>query len=165
MGLISFIENKTSDGTKAVVTPSHFVNIFWFILLGCCWGAYDVLYNPILLIVPGAIVIYKVLKVELWQFRFDDAKDYLSERWGVFYMRKVHVRYWRIKSVQVVRPFWMLILGLAIVEIKTSEPYRPVVKIYGVDSVVARELCDAILETAEYYRNQKGVKESDFHHF
>lgn len=57
----------------------------------------------------------------------------------------------------------MRIFGIAIVEVITSEPFRPFIKLYGIKK--ADDIAKYIEDMSSYYRKERGVRESDFHHF
>ena len=57
----------------------------------------------------------------------------MVERKGVFNVLRKELHYYRIKSVYIEEPFLFRIFNLANVHIKTSDPYLPELKLYGVE--------------------------------
>jgi uncharacterized membrane protein YdbT with pleckstrin-like domain len=148
--------------TRSSITPSQWINAMWALLAGAgiemwletgsiWWG------------IPILILIYKVIAVECHQYIFDDNKDVIVERKGVFSVQKVDIHYWRVKSVQIKQPFLMRLVGISIVEIITSEPFKPFLRLYAISD--GEEYAKFIQECATYYRSKMGVKETDFHSF
>jgi len=61
------------------------------------------------------------------------------------------------------KPLWQRIFGLSTVQIITSEPFKPFLTVYAISN--GEEIARHCKEMAVYWRQQKGVKETDFHHF
>lgn len=115
-------------------------------------------------IIPLAFYLYKGLElVFCHSYTFNDNTGIITERKGVFSVHKVEVHYFRIKSVQVKKPFFMRLVGIANVEVITSEPFKPFLRFYGIRQ--ADEWAKFLQNAAEWWRNENGVKETDFHHF
>lgn len=150
------------ENTKITITPSQWINAGWAILAGA--GGYmwfDT--GSIWWGIPIFILIYRFIAVECHQYTFDDNKDVIVERKGVFSVQKVDIHYWRVKSIQIKKPFLMRLVGISIVEVITSEPFKPFLRLYGVDH--GEEYANFIQNCATYYRKEMGVKETDFHSF
>ena len=145
-----------------VITPSQWVNTGWF-LLGFA-GVLTAVYTECwLFATPIVWWLWKFAVIECWQFRFDDSTEAIAERKGVFSVQTAEANWFRVKSVQVRKPFLMRLVGISIVDVITSEPFRPYLCLYGIRQGEA--WARYIREMAAYHRKQKGVRETDFHHF
>ncbi|HOG38277.1 MAG TPA: PH domain-containing protein [bacterium] len=147
---------------KMRVKPSQWANILWFILaiIGAGQFSYTGQYFYLLLVIWW---LWKFAVIECWVFIFDENSETIVERKGVFYVRKVEIQYFRIKSIRVMKPLWQRIFGLSTVQIITSEPFKPFLTVYAISN--GEEIARHCKEMAVYWRQQKGVKETDFHHF
>jgi len=148
--------------TRVTLKPSQWVNILWFII---AWAAVIFgigLYQYWMLIftIPW---IWKALELEFWRFQIDNETDSIIERKGVFSVKTVEVKYFRIKSVRIMKPFFLRIFGLSTVEIVTSEPFQPYLRVYAIRN--GDEWVQFFKENAIYWRDELGVRETDFHHF
>lgn len=145
-----------------VITPSQWVNTGWF-LLGFT-GVMTAVYTECwLFAAPIVWWLWKFAVIECWQFRFDDSTEAIAERKGVFSVQTAEVNWFRVKSVQLRKPFLMRLVGISIVDVITSEPFRPYLCLYGIRKGDA--WARYIREMAAYHRKQKGVRETDFHYF
>lgn len=147
---------------NARVKPSQWVNILWFLIAvaGASQFAYSGYYFYLL---PIIWWLWRFAVIECWIFIFDKNSETIIERKGVFSVEKVEIQYFRIKSIRVMKPFWQRIFGLSTVQIITSEPFKPYLSIYAVYN--GDEIAQHCKEMAVYWRKQKGVSETDFHHF
>jgi len=148
--------------TRVTLKPSQWVNIIWFLI---AWGAIVVgigyeMYWLLVLTIPS---IWKALVLECWRFYLDEETDSIIERKGVFSVRTVELKYFRIKSVRVMKPFFLRIFGLSIVEIVSSEPFCPYLRLYAIRN--GEDWSEFFKNLAIYWRNEMGVKETDFHAF
>lgn len=148
--------------TKLTITPSQWVNIFWFLLAvaGASQWAYT---GQILWGLPIIFFLYRFAVIECHQYTFDENTEFIVERKGVFNVEKVEIKYFRIKSVQIKKPFLMRLVGLSTIEVITSEPFKPFLTIYAVHN--GEECMKFIQDMAVYWRDERGVKETDFHAF
>jgi membrane protein YdbS with pleckstrin-like domain len=107
--------------------------------------------------------LWKALQIHCWSFYMDEDSETIIERRGVFSVTTVEIQYFRIKSIQIWKPFFLRIFGLSTVQIITSEPFKPFLSIYAIyDGEGWSHYCK---EMARYWRDKKGVKETDFHAF
>jgi membrane protein YdbS with pleckstrin-like domain len=136
---------------SSTVKPSQWVNFGWllFAIFGC------------VLVIPVIIWICRVIIISCWSYHFGEKM--VMERKGVFSVETVQVQYFRIKSIRVLEPFFQRLVGLSTVEVRTSEPFRPYLIIYGVKN--GNAIKNVLTEKAEYWRDKMGVKETDFHNF
>lgn len=168
-----------------ILKPSQWVNIHWFIIAVFCVYAmisinsntgydyysdpnyidYSTEINPLtwILAIGPLVWFWRYLVISCWSFHMDEDSEIITERRGVFSQRVTQIQYFRIKSVQVWRPFLLRIFSLSSVQVITSEPFKPVLIIYAIrDGEGWAHYCK---EMAKYWRQVKGVKEVDFHAF
>jgi membrane protein YdbS with pleckstrin-like domain len=145
-----------------VITPSQWVNAGWSLI--AFTGVMAAVYTGYWIFAAPVIWwLWKFAVIECWQFRFADEADTVAERKGVFSVRIVEINWFRVKSVQVRKPFLMRLVGISIVDVISSEPFSPYLCLYGIRN--GDQWAKYIREMATYHRNQKGVRETDFHHF
>lgn len=110
---------------------------------------------PYLLIYP----VYMLLEIYFWRYEFNEMT--LTERKGVFTVYRREMYYSRIKSIRVHEPFIFRLLGLCNIELISSEPYMPSIRLYAIPyrDKVKRYL------SGKYYnwRKTEGVKEFDLY--
>ena len=152
------MKTQTPDAIK--FGPSQWLNIGWFALAVATVIIFPG--SPIGLI-PILIFLWKFLQVECWKYILSENSEVLIQRKGVFSVERVEVHYFRIKSIRIVQPFYLRIVGLSNIEIITSEPFVPFLRIYAVPRGV--EFAEGLDEMAAEWRQIKGVKEADFHRF
>lgn len=141
----------TVKSSEFVIKPSQWSNFgyFLFAIIGC------------ILVFPIIIWIANVLIVSCWSYRFSEKT--ITEKKGVFSVDTVQIQYFRIKSIKVLQPFWLRLVGLSTVEIITSEPFRPYLRLYAIRN--GNEMKQFLSQKAELWREKMGVKETDFHSF
>lgn len=112
------------------------------------------------LVVLSLFAVYKLLDYYFWRYEFYEKT--IVERRGVFNVTRKELHYYRIKSVYVEEPLLFRIFDLSIVHIKTSDPYLPELRLYGIENgKVIKEL----LENTTYNeRNSNNVREFDMYH-
>lgn len=160
---------------NVLLKPSQIVNLPWFLIaFGCIdllltgvetdeYG--EAIMSPIswIFVIPILWAIWRYFAIACWSFYMNEDSETIVEKRGVFSVNTVEIQYFRIKSVQVWKPFLLRIFGLSNVQVITSEPFKPFLLIYAVrDGEGWAHYCR---EMADYWRNKKGVKETDFHHF
>jgi len=147
---------------KRTIKPSQWVNIIWFLLAvagGIGIGATEnFLYG-----IPILIWFWRFLVINCWMYKFDEDSDTIVQRKGVFSVRTVEIHYFRFKSIQLSEPFLQRLVGLSTVYIITSEPFQPYLKLYAIYDGPA--WVKYVKEMSVYWRDIKGVKETDFHSF
>ena len=148
--------------TKITIKPSQWVNIFWALLAIAGIAGIQETGNW-LFAIPVAWWLWKFAVIECWQYRFDEDSETVVERKGVFSVQIVEIHYFRIKSVQIRKPFLMRLVGISIVDVITSEPFKPYLRLYAVSH--GDEWAEFLHEMTRYWRNEKGVRETDFHSF
>ena len=150
------------EKVNVTIGPSQWVNILWF-LLAAGSGIELAETQNILFVIPIIIWLWKYLAIECWQYHMNEDTETLLERKGVFSVQKVEIQYFRIKSIRILKPFFMRLFGLSIVEVITSEPFKPYLRLYAIPN--GEYWAQYLKEMAKYWRLQKGVKETDFHRF
>ena len=104
--------------------------------------------------------VFKLLEFFYWRYEFNEKT--LVERKGVFNVLRKELHYYRIKSVYIEEPFLFRIFNLANVHIKTSDPYLPELKLYGVEK--GKELKELFEEFTYTERKENNVREFDMYH-
>jgi hypothetical protein len=147
---------------QRTIKPSQWVNFIW-LLLAIGGGIGIGITGNYLFLIPIFLWFGNYLKIACWKYTFDENTDTIIERKGVFSVETVEIHYFRIKSIQVREPFFQRIVGLSTIDVITSEPFRPYLRFYAIHggSVWATYLKGM----ASYWRDIKGVKETDFHNF
>ena len=135
-----------SNDIQLTIKPSQRINIIWIIL-----GV--VLYK--LLLIPTIIAIFKVLSTHLHSYELCERS--LIERKGILDRYRWEVPYYRITSVQWNQPWYLLILGLSNVTLKTSDPLAPVIKLKAISK--GEDYACVIRDQVEYWREKKNVRE------
>lgn len=100
---------------------------------------------------------YKYLEIKTWKYIL--YTDRIVERKGVFDVTETEMQYFRIKSIMSVEPLWFRFLGLSIINVKSSESYKPVFVLHAVKNKKAIE--KFLRTSARDWRNKMGVREHD----
>jgi membrane protein YdbS with pleckstrin-like domain len=129
------------------VQPSQWVNIGWLIFAVACWWLY---FPPVLLLWYYAVI-------SCWHYEFRERT--IAERKGVFSTDKVEIHYFRIKSIKIEKPFLMRLVGLSNIVIITSDPFRPILRLYAIHK--GEEIRVMIKDLAYHWRHELNVKEHD----
>lgn len=135
-----------------IVKPSHWVNLGWYALT--VGGLYIHEYLGMFL---SVILIYKVLDIYCWSYRFYD--DIVVEKRGILSVTQEEVHYFRIKSMMVEEPFFLRILDLSVINMSTSEHLKPNFSLYGVAN--AEEVKSHIAKLTKIKRRSNGIREYD----
>jgi membrane protein YdbS with pleckstrin-like domain len=139
------------DKIQFAISPSQWVNFIWMIIgIAGCW-----LFLPILIYICRMIVIANI------HYRFGEKT--IVEKRGVFSHSLREMHYFRIKSIRIERPFFMRMVGLSNIYIVSSEPFVPALKLWALTE--GDNYNNYIKDRVYYWRNQLGVKETDFHDF
>lgn len=148
-------KNKTQARNQAplsVTNPSQYINLGWFLIA-----------LPLFLVHPlvgGLAVlnaIYQFLEVMYWSYEFYD--DYIIEKKGVFNVNQETINYFRVKSIKIEQPLWMRIFGLSIVQITTSEKFKPLLIFYGVEN--GENFRDYVQQQSSMKRKEMGIRDVD----
>ena len=134
--------------------PSQMINIGWFALVPISAVAFI---PSVAITLP--IAIYKYLEVAMW--RYIIYEDRIVEKKGIFDVKYEEMRYFRIKSIMSVEPFWMRLFGLGVVNILSSEEFKNSFTLHGIEN---RDDIVSFLHTVtREWREKMGVKEYDLH--
>ena len=152
------MENKE----ELSINPSQWVNIIWHLIGSISFGA-AFAYENYLLIIPVIIWLWKAVDLMCLSYTFIDDSETLIEKKGVFNVETVEIHYFRIKSIRVNQNLFQRIVGIYTISVITSEPFRPILTIYSIP--YGNEIAAHLEELAKYWRDVKGVKETDFHNF
>jgi membrane protein YdbS with pleckstrin-like domain len=131
------------------VKPSQWINIGW-ILFGII---------GIPLVIPTLVAIYMIIYVECWKYEFYD--DQIIRQQGVFSITRTELNVFRIKSVRHQRPFLYRLVGLSTIELVSSDPLNPYMKIVAVP--MGDVFIESIQEQIVMSKESKGIRETDIH--
>lgn len=132
-----------------VIGPSQWINTGWIL--------FGILGFPF--IIPPLIALYMIIHVYCWKYEFHDG--YIIEQKGVFTVHHTEINLERVKSIRMVEPFFYRFVGLSTVYVKSSDPFKPELKIVGIPE--GKILVNSIKEETEEFRKRKGINESDIH--
>lgn len=136
------------------VKPSQLINILWVFIGGfAVSAAMSTEYYLIALV--ALIPIYKILDYACWTYDIYD--DRIVESRGIFSVTTREVYFHRIKSVMMERPFWMRILGVGSIMVRSSDQFTPYFVIYGIDDV--EEFEEGFQDVIQDRREEMGMKE------
>ena len=136
------------------VKPSQLINILWVFIGGfAVSAAMSTEYYLIALV--ALIPIYKILDYACWTYDIYD--DRIVESRGIFSVTTREVYFHRIKSVMMERPFWMRILGVGSIMVRSSDQFTPYFVIYGIDDV--EEFEEDFQDVIQGRREEMGMKE------
>lgn len=150
----------TSLQNTTIIKPSQWINIGWIIFSGFVLLKFhfNIAKIPVGLLAL-AIALYKYIEVSMWEYVI--SKDTIMERKGVFNITEEQVQCFRIKSIKVEKPFLMRLVGLSIIQIRTSEEFKPNFTFYAIENgEMVKNILDAY---AQVNRSRFKVKEIDFH--
>lgn len=91
--------------------------------------------------------------------RYELTKERLGVKSGVLNKKQDWLELYRVKDIQVDRPFFLRIIGKGNVHLDTSDRSHPVFTIKGVSDT--EELSHQIRDLVEVMREAKGVREFD----
>lgn len=135
------------------IKPSHFMNIAWYLS-----PALTFLFPP--LVFPTLIMAwYKYFEVETWKYNFLERT--IEERKGVFSVTQEEVQYYRIKSIMIEEPLWMRFFGLCVINIITSEQFKPRMTLYAVND--GEQLKDLISDMTYQWRLKMNIRDHDIY--
>jgi uncharacterized membrane protein YdbT with pleckstrin-like domain len=129
------------------------MNIVWYLS-----PALTFLFPP--LVFPTLIMAwYKYFEIETWKYNFLERT--IEERKGVFSVTQEEVQYYRIKSIMIEEPLWMRFFGLCIINIITSEQFKPRLTLYAVND--GEQLKDLISDMTYQWRLKMNIRDHDIY--
>lgn len=132
-----------------IIRPSQWINVGW-IIIGIA---------GIALIIPTLIAAYKIAEIYFWTYTID--RKYIVEKKGVFSVDHREMALGRIKSIRFEEPFLMRLVGIGNLYIKSSEPYQPELKLWGIKK--GSELWEYLRVSSDEQRRKRGVREYDYY--
>lgn len=135
-----------------IIKPSQWLNLGWYALT--VGGVYVHEYLGVSLLI---ILIYKVLDIYCWSYRFYD--DILVEKRGILNVTREEVHYFRIKSMMVEEPFFQRILDLSTINMSTSEALKQNFVLHGITN--AEETKEYLAKMTKTKRRSNGIREMD----
>jgi uncharacterized membrane protein YdbT with pleckstrin-like domain len=129
------------------------MNIVWYLS-----PALTFLFPP--LVFPTLIMAwYKYFEIETWKYNFLERT--IEERKGVFNVTQEEVQYYRIKSIMIEEPLWMRFFGLCVINIITSEQFKPRMTLYAVND--GEQLKDLISDMTYQWRLKMNIRDHDIY--
>jgi uncharacterized membrane protein YdbT with pleckstrin-like domain len=129
------------------------MNIVWYLS-----PALTFLFPP--LVFPTLIMAwYKYFEIETWKYNFLERT--IEERKGVFSVTQEEVQYYRIKSIMIEEPLWMRFFGLCVINIITSEQFKPRMTLYAVND--GEQLKDLISDMTYQWRLKMNIRDHDIY--
>jgi uncharacterized membrane protein YdbT with pleckstrin-like domain len=129
------------------------MNIVWYLS-----PALTFLFPP--LVFPTLIMAwYKYFEIETWKYNFLERT--IEERKGVFSVTQEEVQYYRIKSIMIEEPLWMRFFGLCVINIITSEQFKPRLTLYAVND--GEQLKDLISDMTYQWRLKMNIRDHDIY--
>jgi len=135
------------------IKPNPFIVLYWIIpeLIAIYIGI------PLLLLILAIMHVSHLIILSCNVYTLND--ETLDEQSGVFSTSLEQIKYFRIKSVRIEKPFFLRIMGLSNVYVKSSEPYKPELKLYAIDN--GEMVMETIKDLAKEDRALHNVKEYD----
>ena len=132
-------------------SPSQWMNLPAFLL----WGLLAL--TLVLLPVSLCVILWRYLVVKNQVFELTSER--LKMHSGVLNKKISELELYRVTDTQFDQPFWLRVVGLAHVQIMSSDKTSPLVTITAVPD--ARELREKLRELVEARRAAKGVRLSE----
>ena len=136
------------------IKPSQLINILWVFIGGFALSvslSTEMYWILLVVLIP----IYKILDYACWTYDIYD--DRIIESRGVFSVTTREIYFHRIKSVMMDRPFWMRILGVGNIMVRSSDQFTSYFMIYGIDDVEIFE--EDFQDVIKDCRKENGIKE------
>lgn len=109
------------------------------------------------LIVPVFIALWRWLETSRHVFRVTSQRIIITQ--GVLSRRTDQLELYRAKDASLIEPFWLRILKLGHVDLVTSDPMTPSLRLPAIPNAAAlREQLRNVIETL---RGTKGIRELD----
>lgn len=139
---------------ELTLKPSQLINIVWVFLGGL---SLSIAHSTELYLIGFFVLIpiYKIVDYATWSFEVYD--DCIIENRGVFSVTTRELYFHRVKSVLVDRPFWMRILGVGNVVVRTSDQFSPIFIVYGIEDV--EEFVECFQDVVKDRRATMGMQE------
>lgn len=136
------------------IKPSQLINILWVFIGGFALSvaiSTELYLFGLIVLIP----IYKIIDYACWTYDVYD--DKIVESRGVFSVTTREIYFHRIKSVMMDRPFWMRILGVGNIIVRSSDQFTSYFMIYGMDDVEVFE--EDFQNVIQDRRKEMGIKE------
>ena len=145
---------RDTDKLEFIIKPSQWVNIIWLtVTISSAFFIY------LWALIPGVIWLWKWMVISCWEFRFHERT--IAEKKGVFSVSRREIHYFRIKSVRVEEPFLYRFIGLCSIDIITSDPMIPVLRIYAIGNM--ENIRNYVKDMTTHWRKMNGIREYDLH--
>ena len=136
---------------KNTLKPSQWIN-FGYILIGIIAGPFTL---GLSLLIP----IWNIIETHFIYYQFYD--DKIIYKRGVFSVHYDEILLYRIKSISLNKPFLYRIVGIANINIISSDPTIPCITLNAIP--VDIEFRNLLRNVVEENRKIKGIKEFDLY--
>ena len=158
------------ETTLKETRPSQWLNVWYFlgsaifsvgvvIAGGYCpseWGVFPLVYGLLIFILLW--VVWRILVIRCQKYRLSTQRIHIVS--GVLNQKIDEIELYRVKDVAMTRSFWMRILGLSSIHIKSSDRTLPNLVIPAIRE--GNEFRELLREQVEIIRDRKRVREMDF---
>jgi uncharacterized membrane protein YdbT with pleckstrin-like domain len=160
-------ETVVFRGSPSVLTRFGALFIGFLIFAGTVTGALTLKSNPTamwifaglavaaLIYIAGIIIVTKATSYEVTSER-------IRLRRGIFTKRTDELELYRATDTSLIEPLSLRMLGLASIEIRTSDASTPTVYLYAIRG--ARDLRETLRKHIEECRERKRVRVTEFEH-
>ena len=144
-------------------SPSQWLNLgpYTVALLGAAGiGVGSIFFPPALiaLVLPAVYMVWRYLVVRTEVFELTTERLRISH--GVINQRIDEIELYRVKDIQMKRPWWMRLTGLASIMLETSDRSIPRLVIPAIRG--GEGLREILRKNVELQRDRKRVRETDF---
>jgi uncharacterized membrane protein YdbT with pleckstrin-like domain len=163
----SFILSGMEESSESVLwetTPSQWLNIWQFagaaiLAIGGVFAGISFFPPAWFLLIPAiAWAVWRFLVVRCQRYRLTSERIRITT--GVLNQKIDEIELYRVKDINMTRPFWMRLTGLSTVHLKTSDRSLPRLEIPAVHK--GDDLREALRRQVEKIRDRKRVREMDF---
>lgn len=131
-------------------TQSQLVNLKTYILCGLfCW-----------LIIPIFVAIWRYLETK--SLVYEITSERLKVSWGFLSRNLEEIELYRVKDTAFFQSFAERLLGLANIQLVTSDNRTGVIKIGPIAASNAKDVRETVRKCVEHLRDKKRVREVDF---
>jgi uncharacterized membrane protein YdbT with pleckstrin-like domain len=110
-------------------------------------------------VIPAIIALKRALSVHGTEYTVTDERILVKE--GLLSTKEEQLELYRVKDIRREQPFLLGLHDLVNLEVITSDPSHPSLTLEAVPGDI--DLRDRIREAVEMRRDEKGVKEVDYH--
>jgi uncharacterized membrane protein YdbT with pleckstrin-like domain len=142
--------NERTDDQETLIWeghPSHWTNFgLYLVCVLLCW-----------LVVPIFIGLWRWLETSRHTYRVTSERVVITQ--GVLTRRTDQLELYRAKDVTLLEPFWLRMVQLGHIDLVTSDPTTPFLRLQAVPNAAA--LREQLRNAIERLRVRKGIRELD----